>query len=348
MKEDKYKVKSEYMVIPHSKDRIEFRSGVWNAASIFLEDKDEKHKLYSIIKQLNGEHSSKEIGKTENLPTSQIEEVIDHMLNLSLLTNKSQDPLEGFLNSYMPIFSQGQASEIKKPVLLLGDAALTEKLAEELKKIIPENLVKIADQNDLPYHELQTLNPEDWLFDGISYLEKVENYSSWKNFFVVLAFENINPIFAENFNRIAHELQIPWMQIAIDGPFLLIGPTFEGGNSPCYSCFEKRIAMNLREHANYQKYKTAIIEKKINNQNAQINPLLLSLIASHGSVEILNYLATGSTFTMRKLLGIYLPTMEIAYNDVLSLAGCPVCGAVTHRTDEQLYFDMQTQLTVAK
>jgi hypothetical protein len=62
------------------------------------------------------------------------------------------------------------------------------------------------------------------------------------------------------------------------------------------------------------------------------------------AMEVANYHYTKMCFTRSKALSIYLPTMEICFNEVLRLSGCPVCGAVPHRDDQQLYYDYQTVL----
>lgn len=340
-----YKIKSIFIVIPHSQDRVEFRSGVWNSTSIFIEDHEKKGKLYSVINALKQKVSSSDVSKKCHLPVSEVEAVIDHLLQMNVLEDKVQDDLDRFLTSYMPIFSERKiSSELQKPVLLLGDEALTRNLRTDLEKVLPPNKIRKLDKDDLMYQELKTLKTEDWLYDGVNFFEKVSQYESWKDFFIVLAFANINTQLAKNLNIICHELNISWIQIALDGPFLIVGPTFHGEESPCYECFENRIMMNLREHSNYCMFKAAIADRKISFPEAEINPVLLSLLSAHGTIEIINNVVASQSFTTRKMLGIYLPTMEISFNEILALSSCRVCGATQHRTDEQLYFDIQTQL----
>jgi len=77
--------------------------------------------------------------------------------------------------------------------------------------------------------------------------------------------------------------------LAIDGPFIFIGPTFHGKQNPCYDCFETRISMNLRENDSYQKYKNAIATNQVYIQEG--DPLLgvtSNLLVTHALLEILN------------------------------------------------------------
>jgi len=70
-----------------------------------------------------------------------------------------------------------------------------------------------------------------------------------------------------------------------------------------------------------------------------IEPALRSLFASHVTMEVLNYVLTEYSFTVRKVLSIYLPTMEIVFRDVLRTSACKTCGSTSLRDNQQLYFD---------
>jgi bacteriocin biosynthesis cyclodehydratase domain-containing protein len=342
--EKKYKIHSKYTVVFHSPNRVEFRVGVWNVSSVFVEDQEEKGFLASIIKALDGAHTSRDLSKKFKLPISQIEGLIDHLHNLQVLNNPKETTVQQYFTDFMPFITQESISKIEKPILLLGDASVVTALAAELKKVIADELIKEVHIHDEIYQKIKNTKPEEWLLSGLDYFRHIEGFKDWKEYFVVLAFANVDPVFTKNFNRIAHELNIDWIHVAVDGPFLLIGPTFLGGKSPCYECLENRILMNLRERANYQTYKNALVQEQVVFSGLEVNPLILPLLKAHALIEIINFLATGYTFTLRKMLGIYLPTMEMAYNELMPLSICSCCGPVTNRTDEQLYFDMQTQL----
>src|SRR5262249_40937943 len=130
--------------------------------------------------------------------------------------------------------------------------------------------------------------------------------------------------------------------LTIDGPFLIIGPTFHVKEGPCYDCFETRVHMNLRESESYQRYKNQLSLKQV--YFPEQDPLLKltsSLLISHANVEILNFLSTQCTFTSNKVLTIFLPTMEFMYHDVLRFPNCRTCGITMRRDETQLYFDFQ-------
>jgi thiazole/oxazole-forming peptide maturase SagC family component len=120
---------------------------------------------------------------------------------------------------------------------------------------------------------------------------------------------------------------------------VFVGPTFLPGESCCYECLEQRVFMNLREGANYQKYKAAMVNAQVRLGSLPMVEPVGALLAAHLVLEVLNLVLTGSTHTIGKLLAIHLPTMEMSFPDVLRLPGCAGCGAVPERDSHHLYFE---------
>jgi hypothetical protein len=102
--------------------------------------------------------------------------------------------------------------------------------------------------------------------------------------------------------------------------------------------------MNLREGGSYERYKHALAEGRASSAVAPLDAVLNALLGSHVAFEALNHALTGVSFTVGKLLAIYLPTMEFTYNEVLRLPGCPACGSKPERDERELYFELQTLL----
>jgi hypothetical protein len=61
-------------------------------------------------------------------------------------------------------------------------------------------------------------------------------------------------------------------------------------------------------------------------------------------MEALNFALAGTSFTVGKVLCVYLPTMEFTYNEVLRVPGCTACGSAPERDDRELYFDIRSLL----
>ena len=104
------------------------------------------------------------------------------------------------------------------------------------------------------------------------------------------------------------------------------------------------MTMNLRESASYLGYKNALSQGQVVRGEPPVLPAVLGVLSSHLALETTNFVRTGATFTVEKVLGMYMPTMEIAYTEVLRLPGCRGCGSLTERDDVSLTFDPRTWL----
>jgi len=133
----------------------------------------------------------------------------------------------------------------------------------------------------------------------------VAQFEPWKDFFWVFPQETVNPVLADSINRIAFALKTPWLHVAIDGPFLFVGPLFKGNCGPCYHCFENRVAMNLREKESYKDYKYALAKAQVHFPKALHVSPIYSLAASIAAIEILNFSLTDNAHTVKKVLSIY-------------------------------------------
>ena len=134
-----------------------------------------------------------------------------------------------------------------------------------------------------------------------------------------------------------------WIPAMIDGPFLFVGPTAIPGQSAGYRDFETRVAMNLRERDSYLKFKRALATGAHMRADANVLPPLAGIVASFASLEVVNLIECGTAPTLNKVLSIYVPTMEIAYQEVLPLPG-GVDGPYGRRDATALYFDAREWL----
>lgn len=343
--ENKYpRIKPHFSVIAHTTNLIELRSGVWNHVSYTLEDEENSGNLYRFIAMLDGTRSISEITKSLQMPRSDAEGIIDHLNKLNVLEEHSSTALDYYIDIFAPVFKSRQRTEneiSKQKISILASNDLSDEIKINLEKNLPLRNINIIDIN----HKLMSIlkdKDEAWMHNALLFEEMIQHFTEFKDSFFILAFDHINPILAKRFNRIATALNINWIHAAIDGPFIFIGPLFESHKTACYECFETRVATNLREYHSYQKYKTAIANNQVIRQSEfPMKNLLRNILISHLTHEIVNYTLTGCGFTKNKVLSIYLPTMEIAFNDFIKVSACQNCGSQTHRDDHQLYFDVQ-------
>lgn len=338
------RIKPYFSVISHAPDVIELRAGVWNHVSYTIQNDTNSGSLYKFIKALDGTQSLSEIAKSLNMPRSEAEGIIDHLLQLNVLEDDSSTAFDYYTDIYTPAFKSKQKdSETaeKTKIYVISESTLADEIKNNLIEKTPLTHIEMINENS---ELLQILNNYDtsWEHNALLFEELLLNFEVLKDGFVVFALDYINPVIIKKFNRIATALNLAWIHAAIDGPFIFIGPLFEPNKTACYECFETRVSMNLREYSSYQRYKSAIVEHKIIRKSEfPMKAALNSLMISHLTLEVLNYVLTGCSFTRNKVLAIYLPTMEITFNEFLKVSTCKNCGSQPHRDDFQLYFDVQ-------
>lgn len=341
------RIKPHFSIIAHSMNLIELRSGVWNHVSYTLEDEDDNSNLHRFISMLDGTRSVSDITKTLQMPRSEAEGIIDHLQKLNVLEDKSSTAIDYYIDIYAPVFKSRQRAEdvvSEKNIFILSTDDLGTEIKSNLEKNTSLKNINILTSDDNLMSILKNKD-ESWMHNALLFEEMLQNIIQLKDTFFILAFDHINPVLAKRFNRIATALNIHWIHAAIDGPFIFVGPLFESPTTACYECFETRVGMNLREYNSYQKYKTALANDLIIRQSAfPMKGLLRNLLISHLTLEVVNHALTGCCFSKNKVLSIYLPTMEIAFNDFIKVSNCQNCGSQSHRDDHQLYFDVQSLL----
>ncbi|MDF0602558.1 TOMM precursor leader peptide-binding protein [Psychromarinibacter sp. C21-152] len=342
------RIKASFLVVPHGPDAVELRSGIWNPVSYLLEDSAGSGQLYTLLRQLDGTASPAEIAKRNGVSRAEVEGLIDHLTGLGAIETGAATAMDFYAETMIPSLSMSPSAEADpRPVHLLGDAELTSEIARCLAPMPPgdpaqtalvERLTALLDGSDF-----------GWLEDGLRLSETVAPFAPLKDSLLVEAAAVVHPLRARALNRICLAHGIPWMHVAVDGPFLLIGPLFDAqAGGACYECLETRIMMNMRERESYLRYKRALAQGDVGTGPAPLVTAVQAVLASYAALELLNFRLTGNGFTKGKVMSVYLPTMEIAFNEVLPLSGCPACGSSPERDDTQLYFDMRALLAEAE
>jgi thiazole/oxazole-forming peptide maturase SagC family component len=339
-----FRLKRHYSIVAHSPDTVELRSGVWNPTSFTIADDARSGYLYRVLKRLDGSASVRQIAAEEGVPRAEVEGLIDHLIDLGVLEREPSNALDYYIDTYLPTADASGAHELaSKRIIILGDSPLTDEIQRILVTCLPQVDISLLDHSAQLWSLLSS-NDASWISNGILFHEALQSFEQWKGSFVVFATRTINPILFRKFNLVALEHRLPWIHSAVDGPVLLIGPTFVPYRSACYECFETRVIMNMREAANYQCYKDALAQ---NGVISGAQPLLLalsSLVASHTALEALNFVTTEACFTVNKALTVHLPTMEFAFNEVLRYPRCAACSPSAERDDSELYFDIRSIL----
>lgn len=339
------RLKRQYSIVAHSEDVVELRHGTWNPISFTLRDDSGSGALRGVLAKLDGTRSTGEIAEAAGVPRSEVVALVDQLADLDLLEDGPSHALDYYLDHAVPnlLPYSGARGGGRRSAIVIGSGAVPDEVVRALGGSAGGAECEIARANgDL--RELLTRDGTDWLTDGLAFEENAERFSSWRDRFVVFASATVDPVELRAFNRIALHHGIPWLHAAIDGPSLLVGPTFVPNRSACYECLETRVLMNLREASSYQGYKRALADGRVAGSHAPLDSVLETMVASLTAFEALNYLLTDASFTVGRALAVYLPTFEFSYNEVLRLPGCPACGSAPERDDRALYFDIRTLL----
>jgi bacteriocin biosynthesis cyclodehydratase domain-containing protein len=335
------RIKRHFSVIPHGPDVVELRWGIWNPTSFTLTDDAGSGQLYRLIRRLNGSVSPRALAREENVPRSEVEGLIDHLIELGVIDHGPTNALDHYIDNYLPTTGATEARDPGTPrILLLGELQPVDEICRILNASLPHAAISRVPTDD-PAWTLLADRDTSWLLDGIDFHQRLPVFEGWKESFIVFASRIINPVHFRVLNRVALALGIPWLHAAMDGPFLIIGPTVVPNRSACYECLETRVLMNLRDAAGYQRYKKALVEAELVHNTQPVLAALSSLFASHTALEALNFALTGGAFTVNKALTIHIPTMEFAFNEVLRVPNCGACGSSPERDDQALYFDMR-------
>jgi bacteriocin biosynthesis cyclodehydratase domain-containing protein len=338
------RLKRHYSIVVHGPDVIELRHGTWNPLSFTLADERQSGKLLGVVRRLDGRSSIGEIAAAERVPASEVEELVDQLATLGVLEGESGHALDYYLDQVVPNLMPFERDR-RRPrtsAVLLGDAGPVGEIARILTASGAHDYeVERADDGMRTRLACAALS---WQSDGLAAEVEAEAFAGWRDRFVVFASSAINPLELRGFNLVSLHHGIPWLHAAVDGPFLLVGPTFVPERTACYECLDARVLMNLREAASYQAYKRALADGRAARSSAPLDAVLESMLAGLTAFEALNFLLTGASFTTAKLLAVYLPTMEFTFNEVLRLPGCPACGPSPEADDSELYFDLRTLL----
>jgi bacteriocin biosynthesis cyclodehydratase domain-containing protein len=337
------RIKRHYSIVAHSSDHVELRYGVWNPVSFSLQDESAKGVLHRLLFGLDGTKSIAALAKQEGVPREEAEALVDHLLQLGVLEDGPTNALDHYLENLIPGGQRVDASARPMRLVVLGDAHLGRLFHAQLEATQTDIIVDVVADDDERVRKLASSDVE-WLHNGLRFEHELPRFEPWRDSHVVCLQRQINPLLFRALNRVSLALGFSWLHAAFDGPFLFIGPTVVPRRVACFTCFETRVLMNLREGESYLRYKRALTEGRARSGMLPVEGILGSMLASHVAWEALSYAVTRNSFTVGKVLALYLPTMEFSFNEILRVAACPDCGSLPERDDSELYFDLRSVL----
>lgn len=331
--------KSEYSVIVHNPDEVEVRVGVWNPTSYYLKDEVASGKLSQIVCGLKDGRSSKDLAKL-GIKRSEIEAVVDSLVEIGAMSDCQTGAINDLLSHQISsVYAQNRNKYTK--VVVLAQEEFIPILESVLKPLTSDyNLIFLDASSELG-HKIEEIDAAD-LTDALCAERIAESFIDLRDSLLIYVSRDASPLTSRVIDCLASMLDFPWIHASIDGPFVFIGPTIVPHHTANYADFETRMLMNMKATAEYQRYKTALVNRAVKSEGVDYTSPISFLTATHVGIEAINYLTSGSNFTINKVLGIFLPTMEFAFHSVL-----PIPSARTEDASEPvtpmktLYYDIR-------
>jgi hypothetical protein len=330
----------EWIVVAHDADTVEFRTGVWNSRTLTLHDETRSGKLWPMVRLIGEGAKPKDVATGAGARTGEVLELLDQLSEIGCVTTGPRTVLDTYLDQ--AIRAQGTAGRRISDIVLTGAAELVEHIHDALDRALQgsdlfDGTIRRLGEEDL----LAGATTEIWQ-DGLELERAAGRMAHLRDALVVAAGLVNDPQRYQLLDTLAAQVGFTWIHATIDGPFVFVGPTVVPGQTSSYRDFEQRVSINLRERESYLKYKNAMAVA-VGEPSKRVLAPIAAMLAAHTAVETLNYVVCSTNATLNKVLSIYLPTMEIAYQEVLPIPGS-TSGSVASRDALSLYFDSREWL----
>ena len=317
------------MMVPYLMDRVELRRGVWNTESTILEDDEATGTLWPTLDLLSqGAEHSEILSRVPGLTRTALEDVVTQLTALGALISPDQDTSDG----WQP-----------RPVWVVSDDTDLADLTRQF--LVDEGLdvTVVSDDTKPPasfFTGLRLDQSADELLMEEQALEIVSTMhpaAQPQPVLVVVLAQN-NPAMLRALDLLARRAGLAWLHAVIDGPALYVGPFIIPGLTASYRTFEQRVSMNLRERQGYLSWMRSAADQ-VQAGRPEVAVSTRALLAAHVAHETTSIARRGLSTTRNKVLSIYLPTMEIAFNDVLPMAKFD--GTSQFAAASDLYYDIR-------
>jgi bacteriocin biosynthesis cyclodehydratase domain-containing protein len=329
------RLRPSYTVVGHDPDTVELRTGLWRPVLLTLVDDERTGTLFRLVKGLDGTVSPAALAEWEGVPV----EVVNRLVRDLAAAGAIEDGPAGALDAYVrevALTTDFREPPKVRPVLLLGDPALTGPLGAALEEALADRSAGVHAADPHTWQAITGATPSAF-HDSVNLAELTGALEEWRGSFVVFAETAPNPLRFQAWNRVALELDIPWLHTTVDGPVAFVGPTVLPRRSACYECLELRLLAGLRERAGYLRYKDALARGATAHTPPPVLAPVRTLVAGHAALEAVNLLLTGTSFTVDKVLSVHVPTLEIDFHDLLRHPSCPACAPQAGRDGTALY-----------
>lgn len=332
-------------IFANGENEFRIRKGIWNfeEATLHLESLNDNVKkiLSDIFYQLgDGKEVDLEfVLDAENLNEDEKNQVKDLLLALQAqnylmyaVDNKTKLLIHELIGGTVIRQFTAEVGPLK-PVLFFADSQYTKDISQITAKEIglPMTIMTEKEFEDLAAADLTTK------FDAVQTNRQMEEFQKFIQPYccIVGSLEKPRITFLRNLNRILIKLSKPLSLCMMDGPFMTLF-TIKPLETACFECFENRLLARLEDMAVYRTFVANTRNKPTFKEKTILSPLLQPL-TSAALMEGFLLSSIERAKLAGRVLNIYLPILEIQFQDLLRVPFCPACGFIAESQMEEMY-----------
>ena len=273
-----------------------------------------------------------------------VAEFVNHLFDRGFLSSAEQDPVE----QYLRYSFDGATALGEQSVALFGCGPLGARIAEGLVQHGVGSIVLVDDRKtDVLWEKSAPLNwttgeelksaaaaVAEALSSNGSKVERVSGQTNavmvddviTKTGFAIMAMEQVDLRLGHLINRFAIRRRKPWLHVAIDGNFAVVGPLFEPPYTACYNDFRTLATAATPSADMMNRYRRHILERPASSFFPGL-PAYAEIAAGYAVLAAVHRLLGRPSFASGRAMMINFEQFQIDVEEVLRLPRCPVCGS---------------------
>lgn len=322
---------------------VRLRTGIWNYEEAVINLQDQSPEVSTAVldiidKMQQGIGINEESLNKYSLNKKDKEGIMELLNGLSygeFIVDSNNSHIEKFLNSILlgSNYNIPQDVELKQcnKVLFISDNDSIKKYSMNLCEEMNFNIDILSDETLKYLNKVDLTTKTDALKVEKLYEEFNETLGQYDVFVVVMKYLNVTTM--RNLNTLLVKWNKPSVISFLDGPFINLLVT-NGSKTGCFQCFEQRALARIEDTHSYHTFVNSA-SYHINNENKGYYPIL-NILTNMAIMEAYQYTFVGTSKLSGRILGVYLPTLEIQVQSLLRVPYCSECGTVAKGKFEEI------------
>jgi bacteriocin biosynthesis cyclodehydratase domain-containing protein len=332
--------------IVFNQDEVLIQYGSRSLPSELLRDSDLTGVLGVLFGTLNGGPASEAdlLGSFSGERAAEASRLVADLQARGIITEADRDPVE----QYLDYTFTGQASLSRARIALVGAGPLGLRLSESLVRNGVGQLTVLDDRrvDDIWIHAVGSESGQALLGQRAnlalhdcldqSFPARIEAPESELSIealrqsvreadLTILAFEQPVLSVTHLVNRVCLELDRPWLHVAIDGNFGLVGPLVIPHQTACYNDFRTLYEASNPAAQMARRYRQHLLRRKASTFFPGL-PVHVDVVAGLASLAAIHFLIQGHCFAAGRVAVVDFDRLTTDVENVLRLPRCPVCA----------------------